>query len=288
MQEPEREDKSLVNRVHAFYAQLPSGERKVADVVLDFPGEIAAYSASELAELAQVSNATVTRFVRRLGYVGYDDARRSARRQRELGSPLFMASKATESEQIGSELLARFAAEETSLIEATFESIDPVVLAGAVDALATARRVFFLGFRNSAYLAGYGRGQFMQFRGDVYMLAGTGESLAERIADLRPKDVLVAVGMRRRIAHFDRYVESASRGGARVLLVTDPSARGIPAFAHWTFRCAVENPHVLDSYAGAIALLRLLAVETMNKLGRTARGRLQDIETLHASLGELD
>lgn len=288
MQVTEHTDKTLVNRVHKLYGQLPSGERKIADVVLEFPGDIAAYSASELAELAQVSNATVTRFVRRLGYAGFDDARRSARRERESGSPLFMTSKVTETEQIGSDLLARFAAEERALIDATFEAIDPIVLAEAVDALASARRVFFLGFRNSAYLAGYGRGQFIQFRGGVHLLAGAGESLAERFADLRPDDVLVVAGMRRRVAFFDRYVEAASGRGAQILLLTDPSARGVPAFARWTFHCEVQNPHVLDSYVGAIAVLRLLAVETMNRLGRAGRGHLQAVEALHASLGELD
>lgn len=288
MQEIDQLEKSLVVRVHENYGRLPSGERKVADVVLDFPGELAAYSASELAELAAVSNATVTRFFQRLGYGSFDDARRSSRRAREGGSPLFMTSKATESELIGSDLIARFAAEEKALIDATFAVIDPAVLADVVDALATARRLFFLGFRNSAYLAGYGRGQFIQFRGDVHMLASTGESLAERIADLRADDVLVVVGMRRLVTRFDRYIEAASRTGAAILLVTDPSARGIPAFARWTVRCSVENPHVLDSYAGAIALLRLLAVETMNKLGRAGRARLQQVESLHASLAEFD
>lgn len=288
MRASDQEQKSLVNRVHETYARLPSGERKVADVVLDFPGELAAYSASELAQLSAVSNATVTRFFRRLGYGSFEDARRSSRRAREGGSPLFMTSKETEREQISTDLLTRFVAEEKALIDATFAGIDPTLLAEAVAALAAARRVFFLGFRNSAYLAGYGRGQFIQFRGDVHMLAGGADSLAERLADLRTGDMLIAIGMRRLIAGFDRYLQAAGQSGADILLVTDPSVRGIPALARWTVRCAVENPHVLDSYASAMAVLRLLAVETMNRLGRTARTRLEEVETLHESLAEFD
>ena len=45
---------------------------------LDRPGELAAWNASELAEHAEVSNATVSRLVRRLGYGSYDEARRAA------------------------------------------------------------------------------------------------------------------------------------------------------------------------------------------------------------------
>jgi DNA-binding MurR/RpiR family transcriptional regulator len=278
-----KEGKSLVNRVHAAYAALPSGERKVADLVLDFPGELAAYTASELAGLAEVSNATVTRFFKRLGYDSFDEARRSARRAREWGSPLFLTSKATESEPIGSDLIKRFAEE-----DATFAALDPEVLNEATDALARAKRLFFLGFRNSSYAAGYARWQFVQFRSDVHMLTGGAESLAERIADLGPGDLLVLVGVRRLVAKLRRYAEAAHAAGADILLLTDPSARITPAYARWTIICTVENPHVLDSYAGVMGILRLLVVETMHKLGRDGRERLQRIETLHESLGEFD
>jgi len=283
-----QQEKSLVNRVHEAYAALPAGERKVADVVLDFPGELAAYSASELAELAGVSNATVTRFFRRLGYESFDGARRSSRRTREWGSPLFMTSKAAQSDQIGSDLIARFASEEKALIDATFAALDPDMLAEAVEALARARRLFFLGFRNSSYAAGYARWQFIQFRSDVHMLTDGGESMAERIADLRQGDLLVVVGVRRLVAKLGRYAETARAAGADILLLTDPSARITPAHARWTIHCAVENPHVLDSYAGVMGVLRLLAVETMQKLGRSGRERLQQIEALHETLGEFD
>lgn len=283
-----REEMSLVQRVHAAYGDLSSSERKVAELVLDFPGELAAYTASELARLAEVSNATVTRFFQRLGYESFEEARRSARRAREWGSPLFLASKASESEMIGSDMVKRFADEEIGIITGTFAALDPEVLTEATDALARARRLFFLGFRNSSYVAGYARWQFIQFRGDVHMLTGGGETLAERIADLGEGDVLVLVGLRRLVQRVRRFAEAARDAGADILLVTDPTARGTPAYARWTITCPVENPHVFDSYAGVIGVLRLLAVETMYKLGRSGRERLQRIEQLHERLAEFD
>src|SRR5215213_8390863 len=55
---------SLLSRVRDQLHELPPTERRLADLVLDFPGELASYSASELAGLANVSNATVSRFIR--------------------------------------------------------------------------------------------------------------------------------------------------------------------------------------------------------------------------------
>ena len=61
-------DRSFLFRVRDALDDLHPAERRLGEFVCDFPGELASYSASDLARLAQVSNATVTRFVRRLGY----------------------------------------------------------------------------------------------------------------------------------------------------------------------------------------------------------------------------
>ena len=66
-------------RVRAALDSFSPTERKLAQVVLDYPINLAGYSASELAQLTGVSNATVTRFIRRLGYDSYEEARRTAR-----------------------------------------------------------------------------------------------------------------------------------------------------------------------------------------------------------------
>ena len=50
---------ALYQRIHAAYASLPAGERRVADLVLEAPGDLAVWTASELARRAGVSNATI-------------------------------------------------------------------------------------------------------------------------------------------------------------------------------------------------------------------------------------
>ena len=79
-------DQSFLARVRRKLPELHPAERRLGELVCDFPGELASYSASELAALAGVSNATVTRFVRRLGYKSYEDARRDARDEASSGS----------------------------------------------------------------------------------------------------------------------------------------------------------------------------------------------------------
>ncbi|XOT94799.1 MurR/RpiR family transcriptional regulator, partial [Alcaligenes pakistanensis] len=87
--------KSFVGRLREILHDLSPSERRLAEFALDFPGDLAGYSASELASLAHVSNATVTRFIRRLGYSNYEAARKQVRSEKKAGSPLLLAATET-------------------------------------------------------------------------------------------------------------------------------------------------------------------------------------------------
>lgn len=70
-------------RIRAQLPDLHRAEYKLGCFLLDFPGDLASYDAQELARLCGVSKATVSRFVRRLGFENYDAARRAAREERQ-------------------------------------------------------------------------------------------------------------------------------------------------------------------------------------------------------------
>jgi DNA-binding MurR/RpiR family transcriptional regulator len=70
---------------------LHPAERRLGEFLCDFPGELASYDAQELAHLANVSKATVSRFVHRLDYANYEEARRYAREEQSSGSRLFLS-----------------------------------------------------------------------------------------------------------------------------------------------------------------------------------------------------
>jgi len=274
---------SLTARLHAVYADLPAGERKAADFVLDRPGELAAFTGGELAEQVSVSNATVSRLFRRLGYNSYDEARQASRAMRAVGSPLYLAG--------GSQNLAtvsrRFAAD-AEAVSATMAMTNPQAIREATSAIAAARRVRVAGFRNGFFAAEYGRAMFAQIRPDVALLTRAGQTLAEGVAELEAGDVAIVVGVRRRIAGFARLMETLGETGADVLLIADRSIRQSPSHARWFLTVAVETADTLDSYAGLMALMRLLAAETTEHLGSDARHVLERIERAHEALDELE
>ncbi len=129
-------DRSFLFRVRDALDGLHPAERRLGEFVCDFPGELASYSASELAKLAQVSNATVTRFVRRLGYESYEEARRHARDERQTGSRLFLT---TSTDAASAQSVGAHVAQGIANIEGTFANITDTQIDAVVDAMLSTR-----------------------------------------------------------------------------------------------------------------------------------------------------
>lgn len=78
----------LDERLRCHYAQLAPQEQRIADFVLDHYDDLVSYNSAELARLAGVSKATVSRLFKRLGYEKYKDMREEQRNLRQSGLPV--------------------------------------------------------------------------------------------------------------------------------------------------------------------------------------------------------
>ena len=282
-------DPSLTARIRDRYDALSRTERQLADVILACPGELSGYSATELANRAGVSKMTVSRLVRRLGYAGFEEARLAARRGGDWGSPLFLlppGGPASVSDADPAPLEAHFQRSAEALA-ATARQTDPAMLAQAARALADARRIWVCGARNSAFLAGYARWQFIQVRGEVHQLAASGETMAETLADLGPGDLLFLVGIRRRPPAIVRLLRTVQDRAIPTILIADSHSALEAPPPPLTFRCETRSLAALDTHVAAMAVIHALAAELIPLTGEAGRARIGAIEDLHERLEEL-
>ncbi len=281
---PQQRPKSVESRIHENYKELSETECKIADVILDFPSELSAFTATELAALAGVSKATCSRFFQRLGFSSFEEARKLARERRNWGSPLYIESKAT-SHHVD---LKKYFDNEIDLMKKNAIDIDPIVLDEITQSIVSSKRIWILGFRNSQFFAGYLRWQILQFRGDVHTLPTPGETLGEYTGDFTDSDLLIVVGLRRRPKELGKVMESAIQSSTKRLLITDPTARRLPALADWTLTVETQTPFVFDSASSAISLIRLLAINAFQLSGKMGRVHMERVEHQHEILGDLD
>ena len=159
----------IADRIRDKYGSLPSSERVLADLIVEFPGDIAIFSATDLAARAKASNAAVSRLIKRLGYKDYRDAQRQVRKAQAAGEPIYLNSSMVLPTTHDDSLRAHIDQDLQNLTN-TFESISADGLNEAVKTVVKARKIWVIGFRNSYFFASYIRRQLIQARSDVIIL----------------------------------------------------------------------------------------------------------------------
>lgn len=262
-------------RIAAHHRDLSPQERRAAATLLDHLDDLATYRASELATMAGVSKATMSRLFRTLGYTGFGEVREQLRDSR-FGEPRLVSG--------GSDLPRHVVRDGESVRRAVEHPSVPEVVA----ALATARRILVVGWRNSHPVALHLRQQLAHVRSDVRLAPLPGQVIGEELADCGPGDVVVVIGFRRRPAGFGDFLLEASSTGARVVLVADPSAVDCARTAtHW-LECSVATELAFDSYAAAMSLVSVLADGVLSACGDPSQQRISAISETYARLAEIE
>jgi DNA-binding MurR/RpiR family transcriptional regulator len=279
---------SLHARVRLAYGQMPPAERRLGDLILNFPGELAGYSGSELAKMAETSSAAVSRFVRRLGFSSYEEMRRQAREEKGAGSPLYLIDHNFGASRDASpaESIDRYVGRFIDNLRSTFSALDHEALNHLADSVAKARRVFVVGFRHSFYLAGHLCWSLAHARADVHLLPRGGETLGESLVDVGPGDVMLLIALRRRVAAIQKIIAAVRANETKVAIVCDPGMVDT-AGAEWVIRCQSSSRGVIDDHCSALAISHALTELVLARDPARTRERLAEIDEIHKEFEEL-
>ena len=276
-------NKPFLLRVRDALPELHPSENKLAELVLDFPGEMAGYTATEIAELANVSNATVSRFVRRIGYGSFDEARRAVRDEQRAGTALLRFTSGPAPQ--GGAVASHFETSQQNL-EQTYAALDDEVIDTLAEAIIAAPRVWFVGFRAGQAFAQYLGWQTSQVHDNVTVLPRAGETLAETMASLSDSDVVVVVALRRKPKLLEAVIQAARAAGADCAVIEDrPSPE--TAGARWRLTCITAANGPLMNHVTSMAICNLIAARTIELSGAAGRSRLAAIEDGHRRFDEL-
>lgn len=270
----------------AVYESLPPGEHKLADTVLARLGNLASYSATELAADASVSKATAARFFRRIGYQSFGHARRQARAEAHLASPLYALAGVNLKER-KSDALSRHVSADLKNLSESFRQLGNGALEQAISQVAKAPRVHVVGMRNGHFVAAYAAYLLGQVREDVVSLPDAAMTLAEDLVSLHRGDVLLVVDFRRRSTLLQTIVDTARQAGAQLVFLASPGMPPLSRAGDAVIHCLTDGASIFDSYVAAVSVVNYLCAAVAKDLGKKSRKRLEAIEDLHGSLGDI-
>ncbi|MFJ1758691.1 MurR/RpiR family transcriptional regulator [Amycolatopsis sp. NPDC088138] len=211
---------TLTKRIAQVREQLSAGGIRVVDFFAAHPAEASVFSAQEIAQRAEVSDATVIRTVKQLGFAGLGELRRAAA---ALLNPVrdpeqTLAEHLTQSDD---NLLAKISQEAAELVRALPRSVGGAMFDAAVATLAAASDALVVGY-GSALPVAQSLALGLRRIGRIAAVTGlTGYNFADELGQLRPSSALVLVAPLRHVREHDVAISEALRVGCPIVLITE-------------------------------------------------------------------
>jgi glucokinase len=248
----------LLDRVRASRDALSPAERRVASFVLDNPRSVLNDPIGLIASGAQVSQPTVIRFCRSLGFQGLADFK--LKLASGLTGTVPVQRTQVQRHDGTADLSAKVLDNTISAIVQFRESLNVEMVDRAIALLRRARRVEFFGFGNSAVVALDAQHKFMRFRipSSAHTDAATIALAAEM---LDPSAVAVFISSSGTPPEITRAATIALERGVPVLAIT---ASQSPLARKATACIAVDHGEDVTQFVSMISrILHLLALDTL-------------------------
>ena len=244
----------LLDSIRTQLDSLSKSERKVALAVLDHPGQTVSQNITALAKSAQVSEPTVVRFCRTLGYDGWHEFKLKLAQGLALALPGL--NEQPTQDDLAADLVNKICSRSINTLLDLRNNLDPDAIQKALDILAKANKIEFYGQGTSGIVAADAQHKF--FRSGVPTVAYADPHIHSIAAALLHEgDAVVAISQRGNSPALVRSVKLARRGGADVIVLA-PS--GTPLADLATVLIPIDLVFNTDPYTPISARLAYLVV----------------------------
>jgi glucokinase len=249
---------TLMERVQHLQSELSPAEQRVATLVIEHPRKVLSEPIAEIAKLADVSQPTVIRFCRSLGFSGLADFK--LKFAGSLTGTIPVRHSQVRMTDSTHDLSAKVIDNTVSAILKFRDQLDVNSIDRAIELLRKAKRVEFYAMGNSRVVALDGQHKFFRFRiptssyGDSHLFALAAELLG-------PGDVVIAISTTGQLPELLSAVETARAAGADVIAITSSKS----ALARKSSIClAVDHSEDSTTFLSMISrILQLLLIDIM-------------------------
>jgi RpiR family transcriptional regulator, carbohydrate utilization regulator len=261
-------------RMRAAYPSLPPSERKVVDFILSDFEDVIRMTLADLAQNSGVSDATVVRLCRSLGFNNFFELKIAL--TRSMGdTPRLIHDDVREGDT--SAIIARKVLHTAiEAVQDTLQVLDDEAFEQAVDLLHHADRILIAGVGTSGPLAHEMYNRLMRLRLNCHVHTDIYLQVIEA-ALLTPEDVVVLISQNGSTIGPIRTAQEARRKGAKVIVITGNPVSELSELAHVILLTVSHETRLeaIDSrvvqHALVQALYVSLAMRRMNDANESER-----------------
>ena len=253
--------RDLSNRINESYSRLSKGQKLLATYITDNYDKAVFLTAARLGEVVGVSESTVVRFATHLGYKGYPDFQKALEElvRNKLNSVQRMEVAYGRISQ--SKILESVLQSDAERIKESIEMIDPNAFDMAVETILNAKRIYIVGIRSCAPLAGFFAFYLNMMFDDVRLLSTNSSSeLFEQMVRISKDDVIIGISFPRYSMRTLKALEFASNRKAKVITLTDSVNSPMNLYSSCNLIAKSDMASIVDSLVAPLSVINALVV----------------------------
>ena len=260
-------------------------EAEIAEYILAHVDTVGIMTVLDLAEEIGVSDTSIIRFVRKLGYRGYGEFRaemtsRLAEQYIKSQEVLLPGEKYVRSQKTrrNEGIIHEVSTSVLNNLKRMVEQLDEETIVSVAKILLESRRKYIAGFRGTASCAVYMATRLLLLLPDVRALTTADASAAQTLIDSNEQDCLLLFSFPRYSEICSHLIELARQNGTRIILITDRMINELSDSADVTIAASVDAPGFVNSYVAPIALIDMLLLAVGSMGGGECSSRIQKLD----------
>ena len=281
------DDQNVEQRIRRELANFTRAERQLANAILDNYPMCALGSITSLSKISQVSNPTIVRMAKKLGFTGFAQLQSKLRSEVEatISNPIMRHDRWAQRVP-DTHLLNRFADAAMDNIRQTLSQID----AEEFDAVATllsdnSRHIHIAGGRITHPIADYFFTHLQMIRDNLTMIPPNMNTWPHYILSMKANDILVVFDIRRYEREISRLADTARNQDLEIILFTDQWGSPITKLANHAFNSRTEAPSAWDSNMMIMFIVETIIAAVQNETWHETRKRMDKLEELFDRTG---
>ncbi|MGE6608132.1 MurR/RpiR family transcriptional regulator [Halomonas sp. NPDC076908] len=252
----------LKEQIIAQYDAMSPQLQQAARYVLEHPEEVALISMREVARLAGVQPATMTRLAKSLGLPGYDELRAQHAEALRRGGNGFAAKVRQRVEEgsdaLGSDIASHMLQGLSAQLAKLSEPDSLKRLEATANRLRSARKVYVLGLR-SCHAVAWHFHYVMTLLGDRSVhLDGPGGTGGDALIRATPEDVMLVISIKPYATGTLELAQLAKEQGVGIVSITDSEVSPLVALSEQTIFCPTESDSFFHTLTPALAVSEVL------------------------------
>ena len=275
-----------VKIIEKHFADFTKSEREIAAYVLANLRQIPFETGATIAEKVGVSQMTVGRFLRSIGYERLRDLKEDLRSQSI--NPGFMVTdrlkNLNKNSGEGQDLQANLQRDIEAQI-AVYEFVGSDVWRNSIEKIISADAVFVTGFQTLEGIASDFCARLQYLRPDVNFLTSADGTFAPLFVGSAKKPVLILFEMRRYTKYSLKLAEMAKKKGIDVIIICDQHCYWARDYTSNVFALNTESQLFWDSQLPFVSLLSLISDQIAHETKAALNERINQMGELQSAFG---